>query len=495
MKQLAPIEEVFTNPRLLGNAFKDRSTWAVWFCFFRAFFGLPLSEDEKQVYYECTARTLLPEGPHKEAWLVCGRRAGKSRALAFIAVFLSCFCDWADCLALGERGTLLVVATDRRQARVIFRYIYTLLASVPELAAMIVRETAEIVELSNGIAIEIATASFRSIRGPTLIAALLDEAAFWRCEDSSNPDHEILQAVRPALATTGGPLLVASSPYAKRGILWNAFRRHYGEPGNILVWKAETRRMNPTVPQSVIDEALEADASAAAAEFRDDLESFVSAEAVDAVVMKGVRQLSPNRSFRHVGFVDAAGGSGGDSMTLAIAHYDYKESCTVLDAVYERQPPFSPESVVSEFAGIFKTYGVSRIQSDKWGGQFVVEAFQRNGIQLEPAELTKSGFYGELLPLINSRRCRIPENKRLISQLTNLERRVGRGTGKDSIDHPVGLHDDVANACAGAIVLATQKPPMKIHPDVMARARIQLGERARLQAARGGLGTIARQSG
>lgn len=123
MKQLAAIDEVFTNPHLLGGAFKDHSTWMAWFAFMRAFFGLPLNEAEKETYYECTGRAELPEGPHKEGWLVCGRRAGKSRALAFIAVYLSCFCDWTDHLSLGERGMLLVVATDRRQARVIFRYI------------------------------------------------------------------------------------------------------------------------------------------------------------------------------------------------------------------------------------------------------------------------------------------------------------------------------------------------------------------------------------
>ena len=81
-------------------------------------------------------------------------------------IHLACFCEWDDSLSLGERSTLLIVATDKRQAKVIFRYLYALLSSVPELAAMIGRETSEIIDLSNGIAIEITTASFRSIRGP-----------------------------------------------------------------------------------------------------------------------------------------------------------------------------------------------------------------------------------------------------------------------------------------------------------------------------------------
>ena len=482
MKPLTTITHICTEPRLLGSAFKDIETWTAWFVFMKAMFGLPLSAEELAIFFECTGR-LMPDGPAKEAWLICGRRGGKSRVLAIIAIFLACFCEWDENLALGERGTLLIVATDRKQAKVIFRYILALLNAVPELEEMITRETADTIELSNGIAIEIATASFRSIRGPTLIAALLDEAAFWRNEDSANPDIEILQAVRPALATTGGPLLVASSPYAKQGIIWDAFRRHFGKPGNIIVWKAETRRMNPTVPQSVIDEAMEADPAAAQAEwmanFRDDLEAFVSREAVDAVVLKGVREIPPRPGLRYVGFVDAAGGSGGDSMTLGIAHYEYKDGCTVLDAVREIRPPFSPESAVAEFAKLFKSYHISRAFSDRWGGQFVVEAFQRNGIHLEPAELTKSGFYSELLPLINSQRCRLLDSDRLVNQLANLERRVGRGTGKDSIDHPTGLHDDLANACAGCIVSASQKPPIQISDDLLRKVEA-LGQHRRI---------------
>ena len=48
MKQLAAIDEGFTNPHLLGGAFKDHSTWMAWFAFMRAFFGLPLNEAEKK---------------------------------------------------------------------------------------------------------------------------------------------------------------------------------------------------------------------------------------------------------------------------------------------------------------------------------------------------------------------------------------------------------------------------------------------------------------
>ena len=45
---------------------------------------------------------------------------------------------------------------------------------------------------------------------------------------------------------------------------------------------------------------------------------------------------------------------------------------------------------------------------------------------------------------------------KLVAQLVGLERRVGRG-GRDSIDHGPGMHDDLANACAGVIDMALGK--------------------------------------
>ena len=121
-----------------------------------------------------------PAGGVREAWLICGRRAGKSFVLALIAVFLACFCEWSRYLSPGERGTIMVLAADRRQARTIYRYAHALLTRVPMLAQLVERETAEAIDLNNGVTIEIMAASYRSVRGYTLIAALCDEVAFWR---------------------------------------------------------------------------------------------------------------------------------------------------------------------------------------------------------------------------------------------------------------------------------------------------------------------------
>ena len=401
---------------------------------------------------------------------------GKSRILALIGIYLAIFCDWRRHLSVGEVGTVLILAASKDQARVIFRYVSGMLNNTPMLAKFVKRETADTIELSNGLEIRIVAASFRTSRGTTTIAILADETAFWwNDESAAEQDIEIMRALKPSTLTVpGARIMIASSPYAKRGLLWKEYRRLYGKeaPGE-LAWQAETTAMNPTVPQSEIDAELEKDREAARAEylaqFRDDLESYLAREAIDAVVLQGVREIAPKAGIRYVGFVDAAGGSGGDSMTLGIAHYEHENGgLTVLDALREVKPRFSPEAVVSEFAAVLKAYRIVQVHADRWGGAFVAESFQRHGITLKAAEQTKSELYSALLPLINSNKCRLLDHDRAINQLAQLERRVGRGTGRDSIDHPPGGHDDVSNALAGAIVSAKGRQPMRISAEALA---------------------------
>jgi hypothetical protein len=346
--------------------FKPPETWAAWMAFLAALFALPMTDDQLQVYRQCTGRESPPSIVAREAWLICGRRAGKSFVLALTAVFLACFYDYSRYIVPGERGTILVIASDRRQARTIFGYIKGLLTNIPLLRHMISRETAEAFDLSDNISIEIQAASYRTVRGYTLVAALLDEVSIWRSDDSANPDKEILAAIKPAMATIpNAMLLCASSTYAKRGILWDAYRKHFGRDGNTLVWKAPTRTMNPSVPQSVVDEALEKDPAEASAEylaeFRNDVETFISREVVDAATVQGRTVLPRIDGVSYVAFVDPSGGSS-DSMTLGIAHMEGTRA--VLDCVIERRPPFSPDSVTKEFADTIRSYGMTSVTGD-----------------------------------------------------------------------------------------------------------------------------------
>ena len=125
---------------LFAPWFRDRSTWLAWFAFLAALFGLPMTPDQLVIYRECTGRTIPPPPGQQaeEAAIIVGRRGGKSLMTALIAIFLTCFRTYA--LGPGERGVFMIINPDRRQSRVVFRYILGLLHLVPMLARLIVRE-------------------------------------------------------------------------------------------------------------------------------------------------------------------------------------------------------------------------------------------------------------------------------------------------------------------------------------------------------------------
>jgi hypothetical protein len=371
--------------------------------------------------------------------------------MATLACYVAGLCQHD--LAPGERGVTLLVAPDQRQAKISLDYATAVFEGSPVLSQLVANRTQDELELKNGTSIEVRAASFRRLRGPTYVAVIADEAAFWIADElSSNPDVEILNAVRPGLATTGGPLIIASSPYARRGVLFDSFRRHYGPDGDplILVAKGTSRELNPSLRQSVVDRALERDPLSATAEylaeFRIDIEGFVRLDVVQAC-LGDFFEAAPASGCWYSCFVDPSGGSA-DSFTLAIAHQDL-DNRVVVDAVREIRPPFSPETVVIDYANLCKKYDVTRVGGDRYAGEFPRELFRKyGGIEYEPGAKTKSDLYRDLLPLLNSGRVVLPKSERLVSQLCGLERRVSRA-GRDSIDHGIGGHDDLANAVAG----------------------------------------------
>lgn len=455
--------QALDDPELFGRTFRRNwrgaDTWQPWRAFLGMLFALPLDDEARAIASKHTARSDFPSEPFGEAFVIVGRRGGKSLISALVATFLACFRDYSDVLAPGEVGTLMVIAADRRQARVIFNYISAFLQA-PRLKSMVASQLKESISLTNHVTIEIHTCSFRATRGYTLIGVIADEVAFWNSDDSANPDTEVLNALRPGLATTKGLLLGISSPYAKRGALFQAFRDHYGKPSDVLVWKGSSREMNPTLSMATVAAAYARDAASAraeyGAEFRDDVVGFVPLEIVEACVVRSRFELPPLSDLTYAAFVDPSGGSS-DSMTLAIAHRERERA--VLDLLREVPAPFSPESVVQEFADTLKRYRISTVTGDRYAGEWPREQFAKRGIHYRPAEKTRSELYLELLPGLTSGQAELLDNKRLIAQLAGLERRTSR-IGKDSVDHSPGAHDDVANAAAGALVEALGRAPV-----------------------------------
>ena len=445
------------DPNLLGSLFKSPETWRAWEVYLAALFGLPIGAGDMALFRQCTGLERAPVGRVRESFVICGRRSGKSFISAIVAVYLACFKDWRPYLAPGEQEAVFVIENDKNQAGIIKRYVSGILHGPWLFKTKIENETQETIELSGGVSIAIKTCSFRTLRGYTLLGAVLEELAFWRSEGtSSNPDKEILAAVRPALATIPESLLIGiSTPYSRAGVLWDAYRTHFGKEGGPLIWTAPSSVMNPTLDKNLIERAIAEDPQAARSEWeaawRSDVEVFISQELVEAVTVPGRHELPRVSGARYFGFADPSGGRQ-DSFTLAVAHRDGGGK-VILDVLRERRPPFQPKAVVAEFSETLKAFGIFEVGADRYAGEWVASAFKECGITVKPSALSASELYINLLPMIANGTAELLENKRLVGQLAGLERRVRPG-GKDLIAHYPGGHDDLANAVAGAFVAA-----------------------------------------
>lgn len=446
MRARISLREALADPQLLGHALAGDS-FALWRTILIATMGEPLSEGERARFREFTDRD-PPDEPVREAAFIVGRRGGKDRTASALVAYLATCCEW-PMLAKGETGRVIAIAPDQSQARIQFGYVLGVLEGSPTLSKTIIHATTDTIELENRIVIEVRAANYRRLRGVTCVGVIASESAFWYDDASSNPDSEILRAVRPSLLTTGGVLLQISTPHAKRGELYQSFKRHYGKDSRVLVVKGASLDFNSTLDRAEIERAYADDPAFAAAEyggeFRDDIAAFVSREVLDACVDVGVAERQPAAAFRYRAFVDPSGGSA-DSFALAIGHWE--SDAVVIDCLREITAPFSPESAVEELCLDLARYRVTSVSGDRYAGLWPTDQFQKRGISYEPSKLDASALFRELLPRLNTRSIFLLDHKRSLGQLANLERRTGRA-GRDTIDHPRGSHNDIANVIAG----------------------------------------------
>jgi hypothetical protein len=454
------IVEAIHDKALFGQLFRDFSTWQTWIAALKAIFALSMNNEELALYRQCTGRQEPLEQPFREVYFVCGRRSGKSFITSLIGIYLAVFQDYSPYLAHGERATLLILATDKKQSQIIMRYVKAIL-NLPLFRSYVTRETSEVIELSNSVDICIKPCSFKAVRGLTLIGVVFEELSFWKAEGVSI-DYDVYQAVRPATMTIPTSMLIGiSTPYSKTGLLYEMFKEHYGqEDSETLIWKAPSIVMNPTLSEKMISKEKEKDLSAARAEwdaeFREDIEAFLPLEVIERVVIPGRIELPYLEKFSYQAFVDPAGG-GGDSFALSIGH---KENGKVIQDVL-RTRKGEPHLIVKEYAELLKKYKVHKVTGDKYAGAWVSESFRNEGISYNPSELNKSELYLEALPYISSGMVELIDSKELVKELRLLERRRG-SSGKDSVDHPKSIgggvpHDDASNVSCGIITMANQQ--------------------------------------
>jgi hypothetical protein len=461
------------------TAMRDRETfgawfqgqsWSAWQVALKGAFGHPMTDDERDFFREIAERE-PPTKQVKEFWAVVGRGDGKDSVASFVTAYIaSSFArpkpegTWGrltSSLRRGERAMVACLACSRDQARIALDMTKAFFDEIPALKKMIVRETRDGFQLSNGVDIVVATNDYRSIRGRGVLAVVLDEVAFFRDDNSANPDEELYRGLLPALARVPGSLLIGiSSAYKKSGLLWRKFDEGFGkENDTVLVIRAPTMVMNPSINPAEIERAMLEDPVGGRAEwlseFREDIAGFVSHEVVNRCTSFGITERPALEGMSYSLFFDIAqGGSGGDSAAVSVAHKDHERNKLVQDYLLELKAPFSPSAFIEAVCNVADRYGISDCYGDGVAKGMVAERLRERNKRYREAPLTKSGIYGEILGWLNSSSVDFLDSQRLRSQLLSLDRRPG-ANGRDIIEHPrrANARDDVCNAACGALML------------------------------------------
>ena len=447
-------------PKLLGLA---APSFARWVAAIGGALGERLSASQR-AHFEFLFKRAPLDAACRELWLAIGRRGGKDFVAARLAIYLALFRKWT--LAPGEVGVVIVLAVDRAQARVAFKYLRGALESNPLLWAEVENVTADLITLRNGIEIQVATSDYAAVRGRTIVAALLDEYAFWPQEQGT----EVVRALRPAQATQPQSMIIVfSSVYASHGPFYEARRKHHGgSDPRVLFGVASTRDMNPTVSEDFIKGELERDYAGASAEYlsieRTDVSNFLDAALIDAAERASPREIphalvssDGGRHFYRAG-LDVSGGRG-DAAVCSIARAE-RDRVNVV-ALRRWPSPHDPLKVAREVAAFLASYGITSVIADQYAAEFAISAYREAGVTLMSAAVTRTEAYLHLLPLFTTGRIEIPADPVLRAELLDLERRT-TSTGRDVIDHPPHGHDDCANALALAAYVT--KPQTNLTP-------------------------------
>jgi hypothetical protein len=305
--------------------------------------------------------------------------------------------------------------------------------------------------------------SFRTVRGRTLVAFILDEVSFWRDEASATPDVETYRAILPSLATTNGMLVGISTPYRKLGLLHQKHRDHFGQDdGDVLVVQGASKIFNPSLNDAVIEAQRAADPTAAGAEWDAEFRSDIGAFLDDALIDRAVEydrplELPPQEGVIYRAFTDASGGTGGDAYTLTIGHREAMhdrpgEHRFVADVVRGTSGAFDPQEVTRQYAALCKEYRIRQVVGDNYAAQWVAGAWRDVGMEYRKSPLPKGQIYLEVIPLFTRGLVSLPDHSRLIRELRLLERHTHR-SGRDDVRHPHNGRDDHANATCGVLHL------------------------------------------
>ncbi len=417
------------------------------------------------------------ERAQRSVWC-CGRRSSKSTLASIVLLWMALLQpQLRDFVLPDERISLVCVAANREQARIVLNSAKRIVKASPLLRGLIERETDTAIDFATGCSIEAFVCSSRTTRGWPIAALVCDEFAhFTSTEEGPQTAHNVYVALSPSTMQFAEHrrLIVSSTPAGP-----NTFKLHFDqavaaeEAGDetIAAFQLPTWEVNPTVPPEEFErERVILGQSGFESEYEAKFLAGAAAMLTEAEIRACVTGAGDLRPRDGTGWVCGADfGWRRDRSAAVVVGRSHTDPDQLLVAAVRTWAPAASgdyetvaehqDEVLAEVAALAKTYGAT-IYADTYESSAVTARLQSHGAWVETVATgagVKGQMYRELASKVRLEQVELPDHPLLIGELRRL--RVNYRSGGPTVENPRadGGHGDVAAALAlGAFSLADE---------------------------------------
>ena len=365
--------------------------------------------------------------------VVAGGRAGKSYALIALRMLFGMLVRDLSSAAPGQLPIALIIARNDTLRKEVVRYAVGAAQAHPELAAMLAgkptttsfslkRRDGALVGFETGVA----AAGGYGARGRSLTDFAMDEAAFFYDAGYAVNDEDIFAAGSPRVLP-GGQTIVASTPWAELGLLYDLHVRNHGHPIDAIGVHAPTLVLRDTeFTRALVARERIRNPENCAREFDARFQSTGTTQMFSASLLQANTDAMWAERLPLPGERVAAGGDLGftsDRSALAIVHDDGTKIRTgeLREMIPLPGEPLKPSVTVATFADRMKAHRCTHLVADAHYKESIVEHLRDASLHYVAAPTTPSEAYVRVRQLLNEGRISIPNHPGLIKQLQGVQ--------------------------------------------------------------------------
>lgn len=406
--------------------------------------------------------------------LLLGRLSGKTLLSAAFALYILVTADVSAC-GPGDIPTAVVIAPGKKLAKLAVRAGWELAQRSPRLRKRVEKtpDGFTLTRRDGRVAAFEAFAASKggsSVRGVTILVAILDEAQFFMSDDGGGyavNDKDIYRGLAPRARLT----IFISTPWPTPTLMGELIEQNWEAPTTALAAKAPTLTMRDNDPAIAI--VVEAERLRDAANAAREFDADDSAGAGSSLFFDPIALTSSVDATRPVSMIATPGSLRAGAVDLSAtrdpstgaAFEAVDGEISMLDLIERRPKPGSPLKMsenIAAFAAMFKAHDLSSFFADGWAREAAREYATAHGLRIDSAPENRNGkaiVFLALQKIVNEGRLVLPSHPRLLAQLRSVTSRPAPGGGL-IINSPrrAGAHGDLVSACALAVWSLADRP-------------------------------------